>query len=164
MLSSRKGRSQLGPALGSPCRSFLPMFFRVATATNSSGIEFLDFLQPTIATFYMAESTDAGYVCQIVNWSSCILSKRSCELTTWLGPWRWHLICTKFSMIIAEGILCVLGYRFEPCLPKWLFCVSQVSVCPLVWLIFFFTAIPEQKFKNCLFDEIKVLIHGRNLR
>ena len=33
------------------------------------GIEFLDFLQPTIATFYMAvpsESTGAEYLCQII--------------------------------------------------------------------------------------------------
>ena len=31
-----------------------PGFLRAATATTSCGIEFLDFLQPAVATFYVA--------------------------------------------------------------------------------------------------------------
>ena len=44
-------------------------FLRAATATTSCWIEFLDFLQPTITTFYMvlpSESAGADYLCQIV--------------------------------------------------------------------------------------------------
>ena len=47
------------------------------TATTSRGIEFLDFLRPTIATLEMAVPSEwAG-----VRSSSCILSRRACELT-----------------------------------------------------------------------------------
>ena len=48
---------------------FCQGFLRAATATTSCGIEFLDCLQPTIATSYMAvtfESVGAEYLCQIV--------------------------------------------------------------------------------------------------
>ena len=44
-------------------------FLRAATATTSWGIESLDFLQPTIATFNMSvpsESVGAEHLCQII--------------------------------------------------------------------------------------------------
>ena len=44
-----------------------PGFFRVATATTCWVIEFRDYLQPTITTFYMAVSIGAEYFCQIIN-------------------------------------------------------------------------------------------------
>ena len=46
------------PALCSQCRSFCPGFLMASLSMTSYQVEFLDFLQPTIATFYMAMPSD----------------------------------------------------------------------------------------------------------
>ena len=54
-LSRRMGGSRLDSALGGPCRSLLSR-----CSKGGHGHEFLEFLQPTISTFYMAVQSECG--------------------------------------------------------------------------------------------------------
>ena len=103
-LSCRQGRPQLDKALGGSCWSLLSTFRRAATARISCGIEFLDFLQPTIVMFYMAP-------CHMSRWarstfgrsSRCILFRRFCALT--------------LSLVVTPHILRIIApsLRFRRC-------------------------------------------------
>ena len=91
-LSRRMGGSRLDSALGGPCRSLL---FRCSKGGH--GHEFLDFLQPTISTFYMAvqsESAGVEYLCQIVKLHTHPPQKRSFEL-------HWSSVVTQLGRYVA---------------------------------------------------------------
>ena len=74
---------------------FCPGFW-AATAITSCRIEFLDFLKPTIATFYMTVPSQS----EGARSSSCILPKRSFELT------RSLLMTPHIQQIIARPLRC----------------------------------------------------------
>ena len=87
------------------------VFWGVATATTSCGLEFLDFLPPTTATFYMAMPSACG-----VPLPDCQAASSLRDFASWLGPWWWHRTSSESYLghcVAGDETPIMLGPKFR---------------------------------------------------